>query len=394
MLQATLAHVNIKFEMIKIAHIQLLPLLSGVQRVCLDELIHLDNTKFEKYLICKEPGPLTEEAQKYGIKCFYIPSLVRHISLKNDTKALLSLWKLIRLNRFDIVHTHSSKTGVLGRVAAWLNRTKLIVHTVHGFSFPIAKNKMQYLLFWSMEKIGSLCGDKIICLHENDARIAKEIVKVSDDSIHIIGNGVDVKKFSPYDADKKKSLRKIIAESDDDTLIIGMIGRLWPQKNPMCLLYAVEKIISENTNLKCLFVGDGELHEEMMNFIRHKKLDKNVKLLGWRYDTPNVLNVFDIFVLPSLWEGMPLAILEAKSCALPCVASDIPGNNNIINNYHDGLLFNLDSGPDELYNKIKLLISNPDVRKNIGSAARENILSSHDIEARIEKIQNLYLEYI
>lgn len=162
----------------------------------------------------------------------------------------------------------------------------------------------------------------------------------------------------------------------------------------MCLLYAVEKIISENSKLKCLFVGDGELHDEMMNFIRLKKLDNSVKLLGWRYDTPNVLNAFDIFVLPSLWEGMPLAILEAKSCALPCVASDIPGNNNIINDEHDGLLFNLDSGAEDLYNKIKVLINNPDLRKDLGTAAREDILLTHDIDARIEKIQNLYLKHI
>ncbi|EBP7329261.1 glycosyltransferase family 4 protein, partial [Salmonella enterica] len=129
--------VSIIFKMIKIAHIQLLPLLSGVQRVCLDELIRLDENKFDKYLICKEEGPLTVEAKKYGIKCLVVRNLVREISLKNDLKALWSLWKIIKQYKFDIVHTHSSKTGVLGRVAAWLNRTNLIVHTVHGFSFPI-----------------------------------------------------------------------------------------------------------------------------------------------------------------------------------------------------------------------------------------------------------------
>ncbi|MGE9641243.1 glycosyltransferase, partial [Escherichia coli] len=91
-----------------------------------------------------------------------------------------------------------SKTGVLGRVAAWLGSTKLIVHTVHGFSFPAAKNKLQKLLFYLMEKIGSLCGDVIICLHEDDAKIAQTILRTGKDKIFIISNGVDTEKFRPY----------------------------------------------------------------------------------------------------------------------------------------------------------------------------------------------------
>ncbi|ELN2497650.1 glycosyltransferase [Escherichia coli] len=289
--------------MIKIAHIQLLPLLNGVQRVCLDELIRLDPRTFDRYLICKEEGPLTIEAQKYGIKCLFVKSLVREISLKNDFKALWYLWKLIKQHNFDIVHTHSSKTGVLGRVAAWLGRTKLIVHTVHGFSFPAAKNKLQKLLFYLMEKIGSLCGDVIICLHEDDAKIAQTILRTGKDKIFIISNGVDTEKFRPYAKNDKELCRRNIYNICDDDIIIGMIGRLWPQKNPLCLLKAISQLIKSNKKIKCVFIGDGELYGEMADFINDNALHDSVQLLGWRNDTPILLNAMDIFVLPPFGRG-------------------------------------------------------------------------------------------
>ncbi|HBZ9645183.1 TPA: glycosyltransferase family 4 protein [Citrobacter freundii] len=378
--------------MIKIAHIQLLPLLSGVQRVCLDELIRLDANTFDRYLICKEEGPLTHEAKRHGIKCLVVKELVREISLKNDFKALWHLWKIIRQYNFDIVHTHSSKTGVLGRVAAWLNSTSLIVHTVHGFSFPIAKNRTQKLLFWLMEKIGSICGDIVICLHEDDAKIAHSILKINKNKIHIIGNGVDIEKFKPYEEQKKLLCRNNIGSVDNDDIVIGMIGRLWPQKNPMCLLQAVAAIIKNNKKVKCFFIGDGELYEQMAYFIETNALNDNIHLFGWRDDTPVFLNALDVFVLPSRWEGMPLAILEAKSCGLPCVVSNIQGNRNIIDDVDDCLLFDLDLNWHDLYEKLKLLIANEQLRHRLGNKARLNTINDYNIIDRINKIEVLYLE--
>ena len=377
--------------MIKIAHIQLLPLLSGVQRVCLDELILLDPKTFDRYLICKEEGPLTIEAQKYGIKCLFVKSLVREISLKNDVKALWCLWKLIKQHNFDIVHTHSSKTGVLGRVAAWLNSTKLIVHTVHGFSFPAAKNKLQKLFFCLMEKIGSLCGDVIICLHEDDAKIARSTLKNGKDKICIISNGIDTVKFRPYNKNDKELCRCNINNICDGDIIIGMIGRLWPQKNPLCLLKAVAQLVKNNKKIKCIFIGDGELYGEMTDFINDNGLHDSVQLLGWRNDTPMLLNAMDIFVLPSLWEGMPLAILEAKSCGLPCIVSNIQGNRNIIDGVDNGLLFDLNLNWYDLHDKLKLLIDDSRLRTILGKKSRLDVIINYNISNRIKKIEGLYL---
>lgn len=120
---------------IKIVHVQLLPLLSGVQRVSLQEFLLLNSDRYEKILICKEPGDLTKESEKVGVKCFYVPSLVRNISPFKDFKSFINLLSLFKYIKADIVHTHSAKTGVLGRIAAKLAGVPIVIHTVHGFSF-------------------------------------------------------------------------------------------------------------------------------------------------------------------------------------------------------------------------------------------------------------------
>lgn len=378
--------------MIKIAHIQLLPMLSGVQRVCLDELSRLDEKKYQRYLICKEPGKLSDEATAIGIQCIFIPELQRNISIKMDLIALYKLYRIIKNHKFDIVHTHSSKPGVLGRIAARLNKVKLILHTVHGFSFPAAKNKIQYCIFWVMEKIGAICGDILICLHKDDAEIAQKNLFINKNSIVIIENGVDTDKFCKKDNKEINELSAHFNIDKNSDIVIGMIGRLWPQKNPMFLLYAAKNIINNNKRVKFLFVGDGELKISMNDYIIRNQLTENITICGWSNDVSNYLNVFDIFVLPSLWEGMPLAILEAESAAVPCVVSNIPGNRNIVRHSIDGYLFSLDNSY-ELETYINILVEDKEKRIAFGNNARAKILEKYNIEDRILKLDELYTSF-
>ncbi|NBM86010.1 glycosyltransferase family 4 protein [Proteus penneri] len=375
----------------KIAHVQLLPLLSGAQRVSLDELQRLPNDKFDKYLICCQTGPLTIEAEKLGIKCIIIDSLTREISPIKDLKSLIHLIKIIKNYRFDIIHTHSSKTGVIGRLAGFISKTPLIIHTVHGYSFPAAKNKIQYIIYYIMERIGSMCGNKLICLHETDKEIAIQKLKVKSNDIYIIPNGVDVKKYTPPSIENKQLYRQSLNLSKDD-IVIGMTGRLWLQKNPIFLLENMLPLLIENKNIKILFVGDGELKKELEKFINIYDLNKQVYLLGWRNDIDRILQSIDIFTLPSKWEGMPLAILEAQSSGLPCIVSNITGNNNLVSNNIDGFIFNLEPNSEEFRDKIKKLIYNKELRIKLGIKSREKVILHHSIEQRIQKIEMIYDE--
>lgn len=376
----------------KIAHIQLLPLLSGAQRVSLDELQRLPHDKFDKYLICCQAGPLTIEAEKQGIKCIIIESLTRNISPFKDLKALFHLIRVIKTHQFDIVHTHSSKTGVLGRLAGFISKTPLVIHTIHGFSFPAAKNKIQYLIYYIMERIGTMCGDKLICLHDTDRNIAIKKLKAAPEDIYIIPNGVDVKKYTPPSEKNKKFYRELLNISNKD-IVIGMTGRLWLQKNPIFLLRNMLPLLIKDKNIKILFVGDGELKNELEKLIETYHLKSQVYLLGWRNEIEKILQAIDIFALPSRWEGMPLAILEAQSSGLPCIVSNIPGNNSLVFNNIDGFLFDLEADSEEFKIKVKELIYNEEKRNKFGMKSREKIELHYSIDQRVKKIEVIYNDF-
>lgn len=257
------------------------------------------------------------------------------------------------------------------------------------FSFPAAQNRFQYYIFWIMEKIGSICGDKLICLHKDDAVIAQEKLFIHKNKISIIENGVDTNKFKKRNNNEIDKLSTYFNIDRNSDVVVGMIGRLWPQKNPMLLLYAAKNIINNNKRVKFLFVGDGELKDSMNDYIIQNKLTQNITICGWCNDVSSYLNIFDIFVLPSLWEGMPLAILEAESSSLPCIVSNIPGNRSIIRHTVDGYLFSLDN-PSELESYINILIEDKERRIILGNNARVKILESYKIENRILKLDELY----
>lgn len=319
----------------RIAHVQLLPLLSGVQQVTLDELERL-SPGYQRWLICKEEGPLTMAALKAGAQILTSEALVREIHPRFDFKALWQIWRYCRRHRFDVVHTHSSKTGVLGRLAARLAGVPCIVHTVHGFAFPAAKSRLQRQIFYAMEWLGARCSHLVICLHEEDAHICIKALKLPPERVAILPNGIDLEKFSPLAAGDARTLRDELGLPDDRQLII-MVGRLWEQKDPGCLVEAYCQLWQRgDPGADLILVGDGTLREQLQQQVETAGLQAHVHFLGWRTDISDLLRVSDIFVLPSRWEGMPLAILEAMGSGLPAVVSDIPGNRHLVENEKQG----------------------------------------------------------
>ncbi|EPI8559764.1 glycosyltransferase family 4 protein [Vibrio fluvialis] len=375
----------------KIAHLQLLPLLTGVQRVSLDELTRLSDAQFEKYMLCQSKGLMTDECEKNNIVCHFVPSLVREINLIKDFRAFIDIYKLCKKYQFDIIHTHSSKTGVIGRLAAKLAGVPMIVHTVHGFAFPAAKNYKQKIVFWIMEWIGTLCSDKIICLHEEDKNTARKVLGAADHKLEVLPNGVDLKKYTPASQEKKLTLRSEFG-IPNKAIVIGMNGRLWEQKNPIALLHSALTILNCRDDVYFLFTGDGDLRQEMDLKIQESGQQENVKLLGWRNDVNNILKAMDIFVLPSLWEGMPLAIIEAQATGLPCIVSDIQGNNHLVKDNVNGLLFDL-SSENQLTTQLEKLIESEEYRLRLGEKALDLVISKYNVDTRSNKLSAIYSDF-
>lgn len=374
---------------IKIAHVQLLPLLTGVQRVSLDELIRLDHRRYDRWIICQKPGPLTEAAEREGIRCLYIPELVREISLPKDSKALMTLTRLFYQHQFDVVHTHSSKTGVLGRVAGKLARVPVVMHSVHGFAFPAAQSKLEYNIFLAMEWVGARCSDAMVFLNDTDQSIARTQLQAREDMLHLLPNGVDTLKFRPLPTGWRGMLRRTLLAIDHDTPCVVMLGRLWRQKNPECFVEAAIQLLDRGYQARFFMVGDGEYRETLLARIEEAGHSDSITLLGWRDDVARLLSCMDIFVLPSRWEGMSLAILEAQSIGLPVVASDIPGNRDLVNNGVDGLLCNSED-PDSLAEKLQRLLDDETLRRAYGEAGRHKVMTSYRIEHRVNQMSDVY----
>jgi glycosyltransferase involved in cell wall biosynthesis len=374
----------------KIAHIQLLPMLSGAQRVTLEELKRLDKNKYELFLVCKEPGPLSFEAEKYGVKCFFVKNFRRNISPYNDIVSLFKLWYIFKKNKLDIVHTHSSKTGVLGRLAAWMSRTKMILHTVHGYAFDSVPNYIVKRVFMSLEIIGGLVSDHVIFLHDDDAKIAIDKLFLTSNKVLIIPNGTDVNLFSL----REKQQPVLWGDSDSPiNLTFGFIGRLWEQKNPEEFVSAALSLLKEFAKLpytlNFVLVGDGDLKEDLIKLVKSENLTEYFHFLGWRNDTAFLLNQFDVFVLPSKWEGMPLAIIEAMSSGLPCLVSNISGNNHLISHRIEGLLH--ESGNvSSLKDNMKELVLDSNLRALFAKNALKSAHDNYNIDNRIKIIDDIY----
>lgn len=371
----------------KIAHLQLLPLLSGVQNVTLQELERLDNNEYEKFIICKESGPLCLEAERNSIDVIFCKYLCREIHPLKDLFSIFSLYVLFRKHRFDIVHTHSAKTGFVGRVAAKLAGVKTIIHTVHGFPFDTTSNTFVKAFYVLLEKVAASFSTYIVCLHDSDKNICEKKLGISPAKIKVIPNGVDLEKFKPLQVNEKKLFRSA-SNIGIDSFVFVMVGRLWVQKNPTVFIKAAIEVIKENIvpDITFLVVGDGELKCEIEVLIRG--YEKNILMLGWKNNVSEYLKMSDVFVLPSLWEGMPLATLEAQATGLPCIVSNVPGNLSTVTEGVDGFTF-----PPMDVIKLKFLMLkmlDNELRERLSVSAREKIEKSHNITERVKIIKSLY----
>lgn len=332
---------------IKLLHIQLLPLLSGAQNMMLNLLKGLDNNKYEIYVLSKPGGSLIEEIKNNNFHHIPLNSLRRNLSFW-DIIAFIGLIRIFRKYGFDIVHTHSSKTGFLGRIAGRFARVPKIIHTVHGFPFHQFQPRYVQKFYQMMEHLASRFCDKVVFVNnsERELTIAKKIV--SPNKALTIYNGIEIP-----DIKKLKSTKKT------DNFVIGSVLRFWKQKNVINTVKVAIKVCQVNSKINFVFIGDGEHFDICKQMIKEAELDKRILLPGWQNNILDWLIGFDVFLLFSKWEGLPISILEAMSVGLPIVASDIKGNNELVNS-RNGYLIPV----NDIDKLTKVLFSLPD-KKNV-----------------------------
>ncbi len=384
---------------IKIAHIITKLELGGAQQNTLYTAEHLPRDRYEVFLISGCGGILDEEAKIIpDTKIYFIPWLVREINPIYDFLALLRLLRLIRLLRPEIIHTHSSKAGILGRWAAYLYNSELkitkyrpqpikIIHTFHGFGFNPYQKWINRKFLILIEYFTAKFTDKLIAVSEDNIKTGLGNKIGTREKYILIHSGIKISRYKDIRTDLERTKREFDLQLEEK--VVTMIAPFKTQKAPLDFIRVAKYVKEKLPSVKFILVGDGELRTNLQSAIGNRQLEKDIILLGWQRNIPEIMQITDIFVLTSLWEGLPRTILEAMASGKPVVATAVDGNREIVKDGITGFLVP-PKEPKMIAEKIVFLLNNSELRKKMGEEGRKTINDSFDIDQMVAQLNQLY----
>jgi glycosyltransferase involved in cell wall biosynthesis len=331
-----------------------------------------------------------ENAKTQGIRVIQLPSLVRSIRPIKDFKALLVLVWLIFKEKPNIVHTHSSKAGILGRLAAKMAFVPNIIHTPHGHVFYGHFGAFASKMFLWIEKLFSRFTDRIVALTDGEKNDYEKLYVCPSEKLLKIHSGVDVAQYMQANGNMVEKRRSL--GLDQNEAVIGFVGWLLPIKGPVYLIKAMEYVWPEYPEASLVFVGKGHLDVDLRAQALRMNANGRVKFLGWREDIVEIMTIFDMLVLPSLNEGMGRVLVEAMAAGKPVVASRVGGIPDLVRNDETGYLVP-PADAEALADGIKKLLDDPEKAWEMGQRGKE-YCRQFSIEAMIEKLDDLYSDLI
>lgn len=375
---------------IKVIQLQVLPLLSGVQRAMMAYFDALPPDRYEVVVVCHAPGPLTEALEARGIRTISLDVLDRPIRPVKDLAALWALYGLFRDEKPQVVHSHSSKPGVLGRLAAKAAGVPVIVHHNHGHAWgwkdPLIKRHVLAVL----EKFLCHSCDMVIFVAEETRAFSVARGILPESKSVTLYNGVELTRLTPASSgDEKRALRRQYGLSEEAFLAL-FVGRLWEQKNPLALVPILKgaRARAPAQDIRLVIAGDGPMEAEVRAAFAREGLLEQVTFLGWQSDTAPIYRLADCFVLPSLWEGLPLVLEESLAAGLPTLCSRIPGSREVITP-EVGFYAPLE-GLERLGEHIAQLAQDPEGTARMAKAARARAEALFDVRTTILGLPPIY----
>ncbi len=355
--------------------------IGGLQQVVVNICRTIDRKQFDVTVLClRELGELVPEIEKLGIKVILVPQKENG----TDYFSFLKIAKILREEKVDIIHTHNSQPFIEGTIGAILTGVKTIIHTDHAREFPDKRRTM--FAEWLMSHFVY----KVVGVSEHTSLNLNKYEKISTKKIMTIPNGIDETIYNiNINTEKKKHEFGIKGNGP----IIGLGTRLSEQKGITYLLHAMQYLIKEFPDITLIIAGGGGLEQKLKTEARDLGVDKNTLFVGSRSDIPELLKLFDLYVLPSLWEGLPMVLLEAMAAGCPIVATDVGGNYMAITHGVNGSLVEPCNAEIFAEEVIKILGDNKLRRKyieNSYSVFRRNFSAA----LMTERYSKLYLEAI
>jgi len=356
--------------------------LGGLENGIINLVNNMDDFKFENTICCLTQGGDFEKRLNKNIK---VSKMFKKPG--NDWQLYIKLIKYLKEIKPTIVHTRNW-VGMDGIIAAKMARVPIIIHGEHGFEIAdlISQNRKRKFI---RKLVLSTMVDKIVTVSKNlKNRLINEI-KIKPEKIIHIPNGVDTNKFNIY---RKEFTRKKFGFKKED-FIIGIVARLDPIKNHKTLFFTFKEIVKNYPQAKLIIVGDGPLREELKEKSYQLGINNKAIFMGERNDVPEILKTFDIFVLPSLNEGMSNTILETMATGIPVIASNVGGNPELVIDGETGFLFPTND-VESLVQKIKTYILYPELKQKHGYNARKRVEEKFSLDQMVRRYEELYLELV
>ncbi len=366
--------------MIKVLEVIRQGQIGGGESHLLDLIYFLDKTKITAICLSFTDGEMIKRLRKMGIKCYIIDT-----NKPFDIRIQKEIIKIINEERIQIVHAHGSRAA--SNVLFPVRKLHIpFIYTVHGWSFHDDQNVIiKNLRAWT-EKIICHYANKVICVSSSNKETGEKIFGLKE--AMVIENGVNLEIFNPNH--QHEDLRETMGFSSKD-FIIGFIARCTKQKNPIVFLDALNKAHSIEPSIKGLFVGEGEMDSEVNEYINTHKMEQFLFKSKFRSDVPNLLHTIDAYCLPSLWEGLSIALLEAMAMKKAIIATPTDGTCELINDKENGIIVPFHS-VDKLVDAFTTLAKSTSTCKLYGNAAHEVVEKRFNAKRVADTVTQIYEE--
>jgi glycosyltransferase involved in cell wall biosynthesis len=376
--------------MVNVAHITTIDL--SLRYLLLNQMKYLWEKGFQVIGI-SSPGTHTSEIESAGIQHIPIAITRRLISPVADLVSLVSLVRVLKKERFQIVHVHTPKASFLGQIAARLAGVPIVIRTLHGFYFHEGTPPMTRRAMIWMERFAGQFADAILSQNKEDIQTAITEKICKPEKISYLGNGIDLQQFNPAKINLS-DLDQLRREFDLNPTkkVVGFVGRLVAEKGILELLQAVKIIQKKSDDIQFLFVGP--IDRENKNLITPELavkmgISEICKFVGFQEDMPLVYALMDVFVFPSHREGFPRSLMEASAMGLPVIATNIRGCREVVVSGENGLLVPLED-IQALSNSIMEILNNPQKASMMGKTGRKIAAERFDERKIFEKVDRAY----
>jgi glycosyltransferase involved in cell wall biosynthesis len=335
-----------------------------------------------------------EELQAAGFVVHEIP-FAREIELLEDAKAVWLLTKLIRKNKYDLVHTYTSKAGFIGRLAGRLAGCPNVIHTVLSFAFQPYESGLKKQLYLWLEKLAAPLCDRLLFISDCNLQEAIQYKIKDKEKLALVGLSFDsIAKFKTFQADAAAVRAKYGVKPNQ--LLVGTVGRLVFQKGMDTFIKAAALVVQKRSDVHFLIAGDGDLRNQLEEMTRSLGISEQVQFLGYITEMEEVMSVMsslDLFVLSTRFEGLGLVYLEAMALQRPVIGSKISPVTEVVKDGETGLLANVDD-PEDFARAILQLLEDSELRQRMGAAGPTHVESEYSWQKVLERVHDVYEEIV